>query len=873
MTNSTTADTSLSSFESALVFNAAVAAAFFIAFTILRSRFPQTYSVRVLALGKPRLPTPPVTKITWPLLATLTVSNDEFVEKCGQDAFAAVYYVRTMAYLFLTIGLPATIFLLPINITGDNNLSGLNILSYGNVANENKLWAHFLFTIYVVFVTLFYIFQIIAETARLRQSFQSSNGSNSDGSFVAARTLLVRDVPEEWRNSEALERIFNRISAGSVQAVIIPKKVPKAISKITAKQLKIRNNLESAVSSYFSKLAKHFHMSADPAKEEDSPVVPAPASSSSEFIVAEQPQVSEQKPQEYGHSLRKQPTKPISDSIEAQSKLRPKHKETPLIGKTVDSIVAYSQEFRLLDYEGTKTRASLGLTDDSNETGVVASSAFIVFKEPFQTHLASRVTVHDAPTVMGTKIGYVDAKDVIWGNTSMNYFDRQWRSIVVSVIVILMTIFWAAIVAFVLSFADLDSLSQNVSFIKDFLNSEPALAKILSGVLPSVIIAVLLSLVPTFLRLFSVFSGSPLRSQTEQIVFSQYFTFQIVVVFVVNIIGSSILASLQNLEANPSSVMNILAESVPKSANFFIQYLLVLGLSSPSSELLQIAKLIVGPILAALFGKTPRSLLNTKKPPQWFYATAMAVHGLAVTIGLVYCILAPIIICFVAIYFVLYTVVYSYMMQYVYVMPRQTGGKFLYTAAHHIFIGLFIMEFVILALFILSKNYVAGGLILFVVFISLWAQSQARQFISVIETIPVKTIMDLEGTDLPQAPIKAGRDINSVIAFMFPGLTKALEFGVHARKSAKIDAVEAPEAMPSVAELRKLFADPAAGLEALSVWIPKSGVWGASRGVEKEIIGDEKIIDTSRVVTLGAGVDVKGKIVIVDGMADVLNTL
>ncbi|KAJ3393748.1 hypothetical protein HDU84_001155 [Entophlyctis sp. JEL0112] len=859
MANSTAvSDGSLAGFETALGFNAAVAAVFFALFAVLRPRFPATYAPRSIALGSDKVPVG--RGPSSPLLSAPLVSNDELIDKCGHDAFAAVFYVRTMAFLFVALGLPAAVLLLPINITGNNGVSGLNTLSYGNVSNPDKLWAHFFYTVYAVFVTLYVIFQLVAETAKLMQSFQSSKGPQSDFNAIAARTLMVRDVPEEWRNADSLTNVFNRIYPSCVADVIIPKNVPKSLAKLTAKRVQVRNNLEAAISSYFSKLAKFFGSSTDPNDGPENTIV---MNGGSQFLVAEQTEREEGLPVQ-GHL-----TKPISDASQISAKLRPKHKSPMLIGKSVDSIAEYSKEFRELELKSKKKQLKHGLSDDFIGSANYVSTAFVVFNEPFQTHLASRMTIHDAPAVMGTRIGYIDAKDIVWSNVNLNYFDRQIRSIAAMIIYLLMVIFWGVIVACALTVADLNSLGQNIQLVQDFVNSFPTAAKIIAGVLPSVVVAVLLSLVPPVLRLLSVFSGSPLYSHTEQRVMSQYFGFQLVSVFAVNVVGSSILSSLKQLENDPNSVMDILSSSIPKSANFFIQYLLVLGLSASSTQIAQLAALIVRPIMAALFGKTPRTLFAAKQPPQWFYSTAMAIHGLVVTIGLVYCVIAPIILCFVVIYFLLGTYVYSYMMQYVYVMPRSTGGKFLFAAANHVFVGLYIMEFVVFALFILSKNYVAGGILALLVLMTVWAQSQAKQFISVIETIPVKTIIDLEGAiELPRAAAKSTSPLNKVISLLFPGLTQAVETSSDHSSSISVSMLVPAAMLNADVSLQRMYSNPASGFEPLKVWIPKCGVWGVMETVKTEVIGDGSTVDGARVVFEGAAVNGDGKVVIVDGLAD-----
>ncbi|KAJ3077243.1 hypothetical protein HDU98_006430 [Podochytrium sp. JEL0797] len=870
MSNSTLTDVSFANFQAALSANALLAMGFLAAFVILRPLFPLTYAPRLTALPpakRPNLLTKTLLSVFW----VVKTSDKELLERCGHDAFAAIFYTRTIGILFLAIALPAAILLIPINATGGGKLLGLNQLTQGNVADHNKLWAHFFFTVYVCGLTLFAIFRLLSQTARLRQNFQTAPSKEQS---LAARTLMARDVPREWRNEDALKFVFNRICPDSVEFVVLPANVPYELSTKTSKELTARNNLESAVTTLFATIAR---------------------------------------------------TDPHPDS--------PSKLQNLLSVKKVEPIAKRTMEFRKARENIDRVRSKLGMDDPSAAAMVASSTAFIVFREPFQANLAAQATIHDAPAVMSERIPCVSSKDIVWETANMNYFARQWRSLAALAFTIWMAVFWAAIVSFILLFANLDKLGILVPVVKDFVDYNPSLAKMIGGILPPLIQATLIGLVPTILRFISVLSGSPLQTRTEQDVLSQYFLFQLCNVVFVNIVGSSLITSLAQIKDNPSSILSILSTSIPQSATSFVQYMLVTGMTKPSGEILQLSNLILNPIMSWLFGRTPRTLFAQTQPPEWRYADDMGAHGITISIGLIFCVVAPVVSVFAAIYFGFYYAVYLYQFQYVYVVKNETGGKFLFVAASHMFVGLFIMEFMLTVLFSVALNFTLVGLMLFIVAITLWSYSQARSFLSIIDSIPVKTMLDMEGEMIPINPttpfrtdetltrhfskvlkkmptlpkkqidsldpdatrtsnnstesdvakdsklatnaskmisyLIPGQDSSkytNLISFFLPGLVSAIDSVPSTSKDTNI--LKTEETIPET-----LFAHPKSGHTELKVWIPDSTSAIVTRTVSRFIFQDEAVISRDRIVHRGAWMNEKGKVVLMEGMYEEMEKL
>ncbi len=84
------------------------------------------------------------------------------------------------------------------------------------------------------------------------------------------------------------------------------------------------------------------------------------------------------------------------------------------------------------------------------------------------------------------------------------------------------------------------------------------------------------------------------------------FAFQVIEVFLVTTLASSASSSVTAIISDPSSAMTLLSENLPKASNFYIAYFMLLGLTFPSGQLLQIVGLILSKVLGRLLDSTPR---------------------------------------------------------------------------------------------------------------------------------------------------------------------------------------------------------------------------------------------------------------------------
>lgn len=375
----------------------------------------------------------------------------------------------------------------------------------------------------------------------------------------------------------------------------------------------------------------------------------------------------------------------------------------PLINKKVDAIYYCRRELARLNMEIEEDQ------QDQNhaERYPIMNSAFIQFNNQVAAHMACQSVTHHLPMHMSPRVVEISPDDVIWDNMAIRWWDEWLRTFVAIGVVFGMTILWAFPVAFSSSLSQIDSLVAKYPWLS-FIEDNPAtydVAKAVAGVLPALILALLLALVPVILDLLATFQGSKTGSQKAEYVQIYYFFFLFVQVFLVVSIASGAIATLQDSVKNVQGIPQLLAENLPKAANYFFSYMILQALSTSSGTLLQVKVLLVWYILARMVDDTARSKWKRQTElPNISWGSFFPVYTNFACIALVYSVIAPLISIFAIITFALLWLAHRYNMIYVTRFKIDTGGVLYPRAINQTFTGLYFMELCLIGLFFLVRD-------------------------------------------------------------------------------------------------------------------------------------------------------------------------
>ncbi|KAH8912578.1 DUF221-domain-containing protein [Coniochaeta sp. PMI_546] len=386
----------------------------------------------------------------------------------------------------------------------------------------------------------------------------------------------------------------------------------------------------------------------------------------------------------------------------------------PYLNKKVDTIYWCRAELARLNAE---------IEEDQQhpERYPTMNSAFIQFNNQVAAHMACQSITHHVPKRMSPRIVEISPDDVIWDNMAIKWWDEWARKFIVFAVVVGMVVLWTFPVAFTASLSQIDSLIRQYSWLGFLQNNATVYSavKAIAGVLPAILLAVLLALVPIILDKLASFQGAKTGAQKAEVVQVYYFTFLFVTVFLVVSITSSTWAAVSYLGQHITDTPTVLAQNLstaanyffsaaqnlPKAANYFFSYMILQALSTSSGTLLQIGTLIVWYVLSRILDNTARSKwkrntqLNTVKWGSFF-----PVYTNFACIALIYSVIAPLIALFAIISFSLMWVAHRYNMLYVTRFRTDTGGVLYPRAINQTFTGLYVMELCLIGLFALIRD-------------------------------------------------------------------------------------------------------------------------------------------------------------------------
>ncbi|KAG8910948.1 hypothetical protein FRC00_007273 [Tulasnella sp. 408] len=216
-----------------------------------------------------------------------------------------------------------------------------------------------------------------------------------------------------------------------------------------------------------------------------------------------------------------------------------------------------------------------------------------------------------------------------------------------------------------------------------------------------------MALLPIFLRFLAHFEGIPRRTGLELSLMTRYFIFQVIHSFLIVTLSGGLIQALPGLLNNPTSVPTLLASNLPQASTFFLTYITLQGLTGAAGGILQIVPLVVYYVKLIILGSTPRSIYKIKftlRNVAW--GTTFPSLTLIVVIALVYTPLQPITAGLAFATFWLFYKLWTYLFLYVLDQPASgdTGGLFFPKAIQHIFVGLYVQQICLAALFFLARN-------------------------------------------------------------------------------------------------------------------------------------------------------------------------
>ncbi|KAF2672348.1 DUF221-domain-containing protein [Microthyrium microscopicum] len=652
--------------------------------------------------------------------------DPDVLHKAGMDAYFFIRYLSMCLKIFAPMAVIIMPILIPLNVKGGKgtsaignyryNVTGLDTLGWSNVspANTNRYWAHLVLAIGAVVWVCFVFHQELLHYIQKRGEYLSSPGHRLKASST---TVLIQDIPKTLCDVESLEELYGDFPGG-IRRIWINRDFTALVNKDTLRR-KYEDLLENAETDMLRKAMKRSR------KMKNLTEATRNGATSLDSGLAlhhsNGTQMSGQGGPRIGPGTPESCQRDLEYDIKSQAAwtkyIKPKHRSTmripkenhaglakiPLIGRFfcshIDTIYYCRRELARLNKEIEMDTA----TEDAYPQNY---SAFIQFNSQKAAHLACQSVADTTPSRMRRRLVEISPGDINWPSLNITWKSRYIR------LAGFLTLFLLVLIVFgIISFATgilsrASTLSDTYTWLRWISNLPPWLLSFVQGTLPPVIQVIVLSgPLPIVLRaMTNKTRGATTGQEGERSLQMWYFIFLMVELVVIPTVSSGLTSIVGDLIRSPASVPNILAQNLPTAANYYFSFLILQALSLSATSILQTIRLFKFYVIGHV--NTPDSVFQKLS---WTNLTRIGSnipwYTTFAVIGLVYCVIAPLMLLFVLITFSLFWVVIKNNLLYCVRTGQVDGaGLFFPSAVTQLFTGLYIMEFCLTGLFFLVRD-------------------------------------------------------------------------------------------------------------------------------------------------------------------------
>jgi hypothetical protein len=456
---------SLSSMVSTLVPAAVLAGVFVALFIIFRKSFRRVYAPRTYLnhIGQRRqTPAPNGGMFGW--IKDFRNLKDEYIlDHQSIDGYLFVRFFKVIiaiSFLGCLITWPV---LFPVNATGGGGQEQLDLLSMSNVAQEpaknvNRYYAHAIITFIFISLVLAIIARESFYVVNLRQAYRRSPWG---ASRLSSRTILFTNVPTTLSQS-ALFEMFPGVKHAWVASNT------KELDKLVDDRTDTAMKLETAEVQLLTD-ANTNRIKAEKNKKH--------------FVAAD-----------------------VADGTKwINPKKRPTHKLKFLIGKKVDTI-----EYGRSHLAELLPKITAEQDKHWNGQGELVGAVFLEFTT--QRHaqdawqMMQKKKTKPNSKLVARQLGVLP-QEVVWGNLRIKPAEHLVRWALATAFISVMIIFFAVPVAFVGLISNINYLADRFSWLQWILSIPKVILGVVTGLLPTVMLAILMALVPIFCRFLAKTAG------------------------------------------------------------------------------------------------------------------------------------------------------------------------------------------------------------------------------------------------------------------------------------------------------------------------------------------------------------------------------
>mmetsp|Transcript_13202 Transcript_13202/g.41664 ORF Transcript_13202/g.41664 Transcript_13202/m.41664 type:complete len:765 (-) Transcript_13202:9-2303(-) len=574
------------------------------------------------------------------VLKAATMNSEDYLSIDGQ----IVVRLCQLGFKFFFVGTLTSGVLVPLYVHSDGSQKGVLRASTSNLTAKEDKWV-FHAAIVAAYVQVAVFFFLMHEEwghfvkIRHRHFAKVARGECGPSAAQAQYSLMVERVPKESQNPEALRRFFGKLFDG----------IHSCILQRDTAQLHKMQVLETATSSICCGL----------------PCFKKTITTGVQGI----------------YKLERGVTRTARSTVQAVSSIAE--------GGTVGLRGVANTGVDLIHNIGSSLASVARWEDESSDEEQIepASTAFVTLRSLRDRITAEQVIIYSASNTDKSEGSFKDwvihpapeACDIVWQNVSIAATEVKYRSFGGVILCFFGFSVWAIPVGAIQAAVSENNLQSWAPHLLNFLETHLVrLCPVLFVYLPVLALMGLLFLLPYMLTEFSTrFEGRKTKSEIVRMVLWRNFLFQLATLWA-TVFSGTISNSIREIVEHPACVYVILGRSIPKVSVYFTSFVIArIGISLP---------LLLLPIGSFLV------LFRISKPePQYCELATEAVNiAIVFVLGLMYSLIAPLILPACMVYFGLATLVYRWKFLNVYTPQFSCAGAFWYDLFDGVMIGLFL---------------------------------------------------------------------------------------------------------------------------------------------------------------------------------------
>ncbi|KAF2843469.1 DUF221-domain-containing protein [Patellaria atrata CBS 101060] len=661
--------TSFSAIIAAFIPTFLTAVVYLTIFIFIRGRYRSFYAPRTYFPTIPEKDHTPLQghgKLDW--AHSVRHLNDKFILRHNSlDAYLFLRFLRNLI-LICFIGCCLTWpILFPINAMGGGTATQLDRISFSNVYDKKKLYAHAVIAWVFIIIVLFLVTRERIYLVGLRQAYLSSK---TQAARLSSRTILFLNPPEGANDESNLKRIFG----DEAQRSWVVSDVCE-ISKV--------------------------------ADERNSKAMQLEGAEVKMIIDANKKRLKANKEGNASNGNR--------DEEDLIRNSRPSHRLQAGVGEEVDTIEWSRKKTSELAEKVQKARESYNAEDSHGARAIFVEYTDQIAARQAYRELNLQHQVNQVENTLQKDLRFIGMvpKEILWDNIIMTPAARISGNYSSWALVIAIIIFWSIPVGVVGTLSNISELTNRVRFLRFLDNLPPSIMGLIRGFLPPFLLSLLVSYVPKFFRYIAK-KTEPSNSQAELKTQNWYFIFQVIQVFLVTTFTSGATSVVTKIAKEPSSIPILLGNNLPKASNFYLTYFILQGVASSADNILNYSDLIEDIFLGRLFDKTPRDKYTRytyMKGLSWGSSYPKFTNFAVIAIA--YSCIAPLVLGFAGIGISLYYLSYRYNLLFTMQSKIDTKGQAYSRALQHMLTGVYLSELCLLGLF--SIRTAPGPLIMMLI--------------------------------------------------------------------------------------------------------------------------------------------------------------